>query len=60
MSLAFRYFFPFARQGARLEQPAPSYGIPTLTSETSSLSQADENLTGSSQYQIGGGLQYSF
>ncbi|RZA08296.1 MAG: porin family protein, partial [Proteobacteria bacterium] len=35
LSLAFRYFFPFARQGARLEQPAPSYGIPTLTSETS-------------------------
>ena len=60
LAAAFRYYFPFARQGARLEQPAPVYGIPGANANTTALTKADDSLTGSSQYQISGGLQYAF
>ena len=59
VAFSFRYFFPFARQSARLEQPA-YYGIPGDNPEVARITKADDGLTGSSQYQISGGLQYSF
>lgn len=59
VAFSFRYFFPFARQSARLEQPA-YYGIPGDDPEVARITKADDGLTGSSQYQISGGLQYSF
>ncbi len=58
LGFAFRYFFPIASSDARLEQPvAPLAG---LTPSESRISSADDSLTSSSQYQILGGLQYSF
>jgi opacity protein-like surface antigen len=60
LGVAFRYFFPFARQTPRLEQPAPVYGIPGDNPPTTTLTKADDSLTGSSQYQFSGGLQYAF
>lgn len=58
LGFAFRYFIPVARQDARLEQASASY--PGQASSDSKLSQADEILTGSSQYQVLGGVQYAF
>lgn len=60
VAFAFRYYFPFARQHARLEQPSPFYGLPGDSPDTARITQADDGLTGSSQYQISGGLQYAF
>jgi len=63
LGFAFRYFFPLARQDARLEQPAFNpYGSSEEGGAVaqSKLDKADDSLTGSSQYQILGGLQYSF
>ena len=57
LGFAFRYFLPISRQDPRLEQPASSY--PGAGGETK-LSQADEILTGSAQYQVLGGVQYAF
>jgi opacity protein-like surface antigen len=52
LGFSFRYFFPLARQESRLEQP--------LYSENARLTKADDALTGASQYQLLGGLQYAF
>jgi outer membrane protein W len=58
LGFAFRYFFPLARQESRIEQPVGgSAGQPT--GETK-LSKGDDLLTGSSQYQVLGGVHYSF
>lgn len=57
LSFAFDYFLPIARQDARLEQPVASTNG---TASTSKLSSTDNVLTGSSQYQILGGVQYAF
>lgn len=62
VGVAFRYFFPLLRQDARLEQPATIAAgnseeqIPNGTK----LTQADDTLTGSTQYQVIGGVHYSF
>lgn len=58
LGFAFRYFFPIVRQEARLEQPAAAY--PGQPGGESKLSQGDDILTGSSQYQVLGGVQYAF
>lgn len=58
LGFAFRYFFPIVRQEARLEQPASAY--PGAPGGESKLSQGDDILTGSSQYQVLGGVQYAF
>jgi hypothetical protein len=58
LGFAFHYFFPLARQDARLQQPVAALGGQTPTQ--SKLSASDDLLTGSSQYQILGGVQYSF
>ncbi len=63
LGFAFRYFFPLVRQDARLEQPAsPAYSGEegqTSSGETK-LSKGDDALTGSSQYQVVGGVSYAF
>ncbi len=59
LGFTFRYFFPLTRQDARIEQPVGSYNNPQGPAETK-LTRADDMLTGSSQYQALGGLQYSF
>ncbi len=58
LGFAFRYFFPLVRQEARLEQSTPLY--PGQNMAQSKLSAADDILTGSSQYQVLGGVQYAF
>lgn len=58
LGFAFRYFFPLVRQESRLEQPAAAY--PGQPSSATKLTQADDILTGSSQYQVLGGVQYAF
>ncbi|HEY8280125.1 MAG TPA: outer membrane beta-barrel protein [Bdellovibrionota bacterium] len=60
IGLAFRYFFPFASQEARLEQPGMSNNNPYGPGNSTRLSSADDTITSSSQYQILGGVQYSF
>jgi opacity protein-like surface antigen len=57
LSFAFDYYLPLARQDARLEQPITAANA---ASPTSKLSSSDSFLTGSSQYQILGGVQYAF
>jgi outer membrane protein W len=52
LGLAFRYFFPIARQAASLEQPQGASGT--------DLTKADSALTGSAQSQLLGGVQYLF
>jgi opacity protein-like surface antigen len=60
LAASFRYFFPFARQSARLEQTGNVYGMPGASVEPTVLRREDDELTGSSQYQFAGGLLYSF
>jgi hypothetical protein len=55
VGVAFRYFFPLLRQESRLERGGNSY----MASETR-LTKADDTLTGASQYQLQGGVEYSF
>lgn len=57
LGFAFRYFFPITSQDARIEQPVAGLGA---NSQETQLSQADDSLTSSSQYQVLGGLQFSF
>lgn len=62
LGVTLKYFFPISRGNSRLEQPQASpyaYGIPATANQTK-LTKADDALTGSSQYQILGGLQYVF
>lgn len=54
LGFSFRYFFPIARQESRLEQGPSSYY------EEGRLTKEDDTLTGASQYQLLGGLQYAF
>jgi hypothetical protein len=56
LGFAFRYFFPIMRQSSGLEQPTAGYNSAPATR----LSRADNALTGSSQYQLLGGVQYLF
>jgi outer membrane protein W len=58
LGFAFRYFFPLIRPDARLEQPLQLSS--NQTSTQSQLTGDDSLLTGSSQYQVLGGVQYSF
>lgn len=58
LAVAFRYFLPIARQDARLEQPASVPG--GVDSGETRLNSSQDVLTGSSQYQVLGGVQYSF
>ena len=60
LGFSFRYYFPFTRQAANLEQaPLNLYGSDGAPSDTR-LSRSDDKLTGSSQYQLMGGVQYAF
>lgn len=54
LGLAMRYFFPLVTQDPKLEQAAGPYG------QESRITRADEAVTGSSQYQIFGGVHYAF
>jgi hypothetical protein len=57
LSFAFDYYLPISRASARLEQPVTAMnGTPS----SSKLTSSDSLLTGSSQYQILGGVQYAF
>ncbi|MGZ3652142.1 MAG: outer membrane beta-barrel protein [Bdellovibrionota bacterium] len=58
LGFAFNYFLPVARQDSRLEQPAAAFNAQSPS--TSKLSASDDLLTGSAQYQVLGGVQYSF
>lgn len=60
LGFAFRYFLPLARQDARLEQPVAASSYGAQAPSQSHLSASDDLLTGSSQYQILGGVQYAF
>ncbi len=63
LGFAFRYFFPLLRQSAKIEQPSsPSYPGDNGENQNgeTKLSKGDDALTGSSQYQVVGGLQYAF
>ena len=53
LNFALRYFFPLLRQEGNLERPN------TPTAQTK-LDSGDEDRTGSSQYQVLGGVQYAF
>jgi hypothetical protein len=55
VGVAFKYFLPFMRQKARLSDETP-----VLTPAPARLTDADSALTGSSQYQLSGGLNYAF
>lgn len=57
LNFAFRYFFPLAREDARLRQEQQVAYSPVSQSR---LNQDDDRLTGSSQYQLQGGLQMAF
>jgi hypothetical protein len=58
VAVAFRYFFPILRQESSLRQQNSGYG--DYASAHTRLTKADEILTGASQYQLQGGLEYSF
>jgi hypothetical protein len=58
VGVAFRYFFPLLRQESSLRQQRSTYG--EYASAQTRLTKADEALTGASQYQLQGGLEYSF
>lgn len=62
LGFAFRYFFPLLRQDARLEQPVSvaSGGEEGQTPNETKLGKGDDVLTGSSQYQVLGGVSYVF
>ena len=57
LSFAFDYYLPIARAEARLEQPV---AVTNGAAASSRLTSSDSILTGSSQYQILGGVQYAF
>jgi hypothetical protein len=57
LSFAFDYYLPISRASARLEQPVTAMNE---TASSSRLTSSDSILTGSSQYQILGGVQYAF
>lgn|GEM_PF-5040335 len=62
LGFAFRYFFPLLRQDARLEQPVTvaTGGEEGQSPNETKLSKGDDSLTGSSQYQVLGGVSYAF
>lgn len=55
LGVAFHYFFPLLRQESSFERGGNSY----MASQTR-LTKADDTLTGASQYQLQGGVEYSF
>jgi len=62
LGFVFRYFLPILRQDARIEEPASvaASGSDEQTTNNTKLSKGDDSLTGSSQYQVLGGVHYSF
>jgi hypothetical protein len=57
LALAFNYLLPLIRPAANLAQPI---AVPNGSPATTALSSDDDLFTGSSQYQVLGGLQYTF
>lgn len=55
VGVAFRYFFPLLRQESSLSQEGNFYA-----GNQTRLTKADDTLTGASQYQLQGGVEYSF
>lgn len=58
VGVAFRYFFPIIRQESRLDRGNAM--VNAYTTPQTRLTKADDELTGASQYQLQGGVEYSF